>query len=124
MHIAISGNIGAGKTSLTKLLSKHYRWQAHYEEVLENPYLDDFYHEMERWSFNLQIYFLYNRFSQILEIQKLEINSDFLDLGSTQSETNVSNYVKNKDLRTYANLNTNLKDQNNINLEIYPNDIK
>jgi len=64
------------------------------------------------------------RIFQILEIQKLEINSDFLDLGSTQSETNVSNYVKNKDLRTYANLNTNLKDQNNINLEIYPNDIK
>ncbi len=64
------------------------------------------------------------RIFQILEIQKLEINSDFLDLGSTQSETNVSNYVKNKDLRTYANLNTNLKGQNNINLEIYPNDIK
>ena len=70
MHIAIAGNIGAGKTTLTKLLAKHYRWQAHYEEILENPYLDDFYHEMERWSFNLQIYFLYNRFSQILDIQK------------------------------------------------------
>ena len=70
MHIAIAGNIGAGKTTLTKLLAKHYRWQAHFEEVLENPYLDDFYHEMERWSFNLQIYFLYNRFSQILDIQK------------------------------------------------------
>tara|TARA_A100001234_G_C12553482_1_gene354184 strand:+ start:170 stop:784 length:615 start_codon:yes stop_codon:yes gene_type:complete len=70
MHLAIAGNIGAGKTTLTKLLAKHYRWQAHYEEVLENPYLDDFYHEMERWSFNLQIYFLYNRFSQILDIQK------------------------------------------------------
>ena len=64
------------------------------------------------------------RIFQILEIQKLEINSDFLDLGSTQSETNVTNYVKNKGLRTYANLRTNLKDQNNINLEIYPNDIK
>lgn len=64
------------------------------------------------------------RIFQILEIQKLEINSDFLDLGSTQSETNVSNYVKNKGLRTYANLSTNLKDQNNINLEIHPNDIK
>ena len=70
MHIDIAGNIGSGKTTLTKLLAKHYRWQAHYEEVLENPYLDDFYHEMERWSFNLQIYFLYNRFSQILDIQK------------------------------------------------------
>ena len=70
MHIAISGNIGAGKTSLTKLLSKHYRWQAHFEEVLENPYLDDFYNQMERWSFNLQIYFLNSRFGQLMEIQK------------------------------------------------------
>ena len=64
------------------------------------------------------------RIFQILEIQKLEINSDFLDLGSTQSETNVSNYVKNKGLRTYANLSTNFKDQNYINLETYPNEIK
>ena len=70
MHIAIAGNIGAGKTSLTKLLSKHYKWQSHYEEVLENPYLDDFYNEMERWSFNLQIFFLNSRFSQLIEIQK------------------------------------------------------
>ena len=70
MHIAIAGNIGAGKTSLTKLLSKYYKWQPHYEEVLENPYLDDFYNEMERWSFNLQIFFLNSRFSQLIEIQK------------------------------------------------------
>lgn len=70
MHIAISGNIGAGKTSLTELLHKHYGWEAHYEDVVENPYLDDFYAEMERWSFNLQIYFLNSRFRQILEIQK------------------------------------------------------
>ena len=70
MHIAIAGNIGAGKTSLTKLLSKHYKWQSHYEEVMENPYLDDFYNEMERWSFNLQIFFLNSRFGQLIEIQK------------------------------------------------------
>ena len=70
MHIAIAGNIGAGKTSLTDLLSKHYKWQGHFEEVVENPYLDDFYHQMERWSFNLQIYFLNNRFGQLIEIQK------------------------------------------------------
>lgn len=70
MHIAIAGNIGAGKTTLTKLIAKHYKWQAHYEEVVENPYLDDFYHEMERWSFNLQIYFLNSRFGQLLEIQR------------------------------------------------------
>ena len=70
MHIVIAGNIGAGKTSLTELLHKHYGWEAHYEDVVENPYLDDFYTEMERWSFNLQIYFLNSRFRQILEIQK------------------------------------------------------
>ena len=70
MHIAIAGNIGAGKTSLTDLLSKHYKWQGHFEEVVENPYLNDFYHQMERWSFNLQIYFLNSRFGQLIEIQK------------------------------------------------------
>jgi deoxyadenosine/deoxycytidine kinase len=70
MHVAIAGNIGAGKTTLTKLLAKHYRWEAQYEDVLENPYLEDFYNKMERWSFNLQIYFLNSRFRQILEIRE------------------------------------------------------
>ncbi len=68
MHVAIAGNIGAGKTTLTRLLAKHYKWDAHYESVEENPYLDDFYGEMERWSFNLQVYFLNSRFRQILDI--------------------------------------------------------
>lgn len=70
MHIAVAGNIGAGKTTLTSLLAKHYKWDAHYESVDDNPYLDDFYNEMERWSFNLQVYFLNNRFEQILKIQQ------------------------------------------------------
>lgn len=70
MHVAIAGNIGAGKTTLTKLLAKHFGWEPHYEEVLENPYLEDFYNQMERWSFNLQIYFLNSRFRQIIEIHK------------------------------------------------------
>ncbi len=70
MHVAIAGNIGAGKTTLTKLLAKHYRWEAQYEDVLENPYLEDFYNKMERWSFNLQIYFLNSRFRQILQIRE------------------------------------------------------
>lgn len=70
MHVAIAGNIGSGKTTLTRLLAKHYKWQPHFEEVDDNPYLDDFYNEMERWSFNLQIYFLNSRFRQILEIQE------------------------------------------------------
>ena len=70
MHVAIAGNIGAGKTTLTKLLAKHYKWQPHFESVDENPYLDDFYGEMERWSFNLQVFFLNSRFRQILELRK------------------------------------------------------
>lgn len=70
MHIAIAGNIGAGKTTLTNLLAKHYKWEPHFESVAENPYLDDFYGSMERWSFNLQIYFLNTRFRQILEIRE------------------------------------------------------
>lgn len=68
MHIAVSGNIGSGKTTLTGLLAKHYKWEAHYEEVDDNPYLNDFYNEMQRWSFNLQIYFLNSRFKQVKEI--------------------------------------------------------
>ena len=58
MHIAIAGNIGAGKTTLTQLLAKHYKWEAQLEDVVDNPYLDDFYNQMERCSFNLQVYFL------------------------------------------------------------------
>jgi hypothetical protein len=70
MYVAIAGNIGAGKTTLTKLLAKHYKWEPHYEDVVENPYLEDFYNKMERWSFNLQIYFLNSRFRQILQIRE------------------------------------------------------
>ncbi|KAB8156067.1 deoxyadenosine/deoxycytidine kinase [Kordia periserrulae] len=70
MHVAIAGNIGAGKTTLTKLLAKHYKWEAHFEDVVDNPYLDDFYTQMERWSFNLQIYFLNSRFRQVLNIRE------------------------------------------------------
>lgn len=68
-HIAIAGNIGAGKTTLTKLLAKQFDWQAHFEDVENNPYLNDFYEDMPRWSFNLQVYFLNSRFQQIIEIQ-------------------------------------------------------
>ena len=70
MHVAIAGNIGAGKTTLTKLLAKHYNWEPEFEDVLDNPYLEDFYNNMARWSFNLQIYFLNSRFRQVLDIRK------------------------------------------------------
>ncbi len=70
MHIAIVGNIGAGKTTLTELLAKNYGWDPLYETVDSNPYLEDFYSDMKRWSFNLQIYFLNSRYRQIIDIQR------------------------------------------------------
>ena len=74
MHVAIAGNIGSGKTTLSGLLSKHYKWDAHYEDVDDNPYLNDFYKDMQRWSFNLQVYFLKSRFGQVKEIHASEKN--------------------------------------------------
>jgi deoxyadenosine/deoxycytidine kinase len=68
-HIAIAGNIGSGKTTLTGMLAKHYKWKPHYEDVDHNPYLVDFYEDMPRWAFNLQIYFLNNRIKQLIEIR-------------------------------------------------------
>ncbi len=70
MHVAIAGNIGSGKTTLTTLLAKHYSWLPHYEDADDNPYLNDFYEDMQRWSFNLQVFFLQNRFSKVLELRK------------------------------------------------------
>ena len=69
-HIAIAGNIGAGKTTLCTLLSEHYNWEVHYESTDDNPYLSDFYDDMQRWSFHLQIYFLNSRYKQILKIKE------------------------------------------------------
>jgi deoxyadenosine/deoxycytidine kinase len=69
-HIAVAGNIGAGKTTLTEMLSKHYRWIPQFEDVDHNPYLFDFYEDMPRWSFNLQIFFLNSRLTQLLEITR------------------------------------------------------
>ena len=76
MHIAVAGNIGAGKTTLTGILAKHYGWEAHYEDVDGNPYLDDFYHDMQRWSFNLQVYFLNKRFQPDYRYSQLWQNRD------------------------------------------------
>lgn len=74
MHIAIAGNIGSGKTTLTGLLAKHMNYETLYENTNNNPYLNSFYEDMRRWSFNLQIYFLHTRFKQVLEIQRAEKN--------------------------------------------------
>lgn len=109
MHVAIAGNIGAGKTTLTSLLSKHYRWDSHYESVDENPYLDDFYGEMERWSFNLQVYFLNARFRQILDIHqsKKSIVQDrtiYEDANIFAPNLHAMGLMTNRDFSNYASL--------------------
>lgn len=109
MHVAIAGNIGAGKTTLTKLLAKHYNWKPHYESVDENPYLDDFYGEMERWSFNLQVYFLNSRFRQVLELRKSgkEIIQDrtiYEDASIFAPNLHAMGLMTNRDFSNYASL--------------------
>ena len=74
MHIAVAGNIGAGKTTLTQLLARHYGWEMQLEDMDENPYINDFYEDMQRWSFNLQVYFLTVRWNNIQNIRKGEKN--------------------------------------------------
>ncbi len=74
LYVAMAGNIGAGKTTLTRLIAEHYHWEPYYEPVVNNPYLDDFYADMKRWSFHLQIYFLAKRFQSMIEIQKNEVS--------------------------------------------------
>ncbi len=109
MHIAVAGNIGAGKTSLTELLSKHYNWLPHYESVEGNPYLDDFYNEMERWSFNLQVYFLNTRFSQVLELREtgkniIQDRTIFEDAHIFAPNLHAMGLMTNRDFNNYSSL--------------------
>lgn len=109
MHVAIAGNIGAGKTTLTKLLAKHYKWQPHYESVDENPYLDDFYGEMERWSFNLQIYFLNSRFRQILALREsgkkiIQDRTIYEDANIFAPNLHAMGLMTNRDYENYSSL--------------------
>ena len=109
MHIAIAGNIGAGKTTLTKLLARHYSWKPHYESVDENPYLDDFYGEMERWSFNLQVYFLNSRFGQILELRKsgkniIQDRTIYEDAHIFAPNLHAMGLMTNRDYHNYSSL--------------------
>ncbi|MBJ2173947.1 ATP-binding cassette domain-containing protein [Aureibaculum algae] len=109
MHVAIAGNIGAGKTTLTKLLAKHYKWTPHFESVEENPYLDDFYSEMERWSFNLQIYFLNSRFRQILEIHEsgkniIQDRTIYEDAHIFAPNLHAMGLMTNRDFNNYSSL--------------------
>lgn len=109
MHVAIAGNIGAGKTTLTELLAKHYNWNAHFENAEENPYLDDFYGEMERWSFNLQVYFLNSRFDQILKIQKsgkniIQDRTIYEDAKIFAPNLHAMGLLTNRDYNNYSSL--------------------
>ncbi|MBW3518140.1 deoxynucleoside kinase [Flavobacterium sp. NKUCC04_CG] len=109
MHIAIAGNIGAGKTTLTKLLAKHYRWEPHFEDVVDNPYLDDFYHKMDRWSFNLQIYFLNSRFRQVLKIRQsgsktIQDRTIYEDAHIFAPNLHAMGLMSNRDYENYTSL--------------------
>ncbi len=109
MHIAVAGNIGSGKTTLTSMLAKHYNWEANYEDVDDNPYLNDFYEDMQRWSFNLQIYFLHNRFSKIQEIRKsgksvIQDRTIYEDAYIFAPNLNAMNLMLKRDFNTYNDL--------------------
>lgn len=109
MHIALAGNIGAGKTTLTELLSKHYKWNPHYEDVDENPYLNDFYEDMQRWSFNLQIYFLNSRFNQILAIRNssktvIQDRTIYEDAEIFAPNLHAMGLMSTRDFNTYSDL--------------------
>ncbi len=109
MHIAVAGNIGAGKTTLTGMLAKHYGWKPHYEDVDENPYLNDFYEDMQRWSFNLQIYFLNSRFNQILDIQQsgdtvIQDRTIFEDAEIFAPNLHAMGLMSTRDFQNYSSL--------------------
>ncbi|WP_143962156.1 deoxynucleoside kinase [Litoribacter populi] len=109
MHIAVSGNIGSGKTTLTEKLSKHYGWKAEFEAVENNPYLADFYEDMQRWSFHLQVYFLNSRFKQIQKIRESNISiiqdrTIYEDAYIFAANLYKSKLISERDYHNYLNL--------------------
>lgn len=109
MHIAIAGNIGSGKTTLTKLLANRYGWTPRFEPVDNNPYLEDFYHDMNRWSFNLQIYFLNKRFKEVVEISKskdtiIQDRTIYEDACIFAPNLHDQGYMSDRDFETYSDL--------------------
>ncbi len=109
MHIAIAGNIGSGKTTLTHMLANRYGWKPKYEPVDMNPYLEDFYKDMSRWSFNLQIYFLSKRFGDVVEISKsqetvIQDRTIFEDAHIFASTLHAQGYMSDRDFQTYTDL--------------------
>ncbi len=109
MHIAIAGNIGSGKTTLTRKLSKHYGWKAHYEDVDHNPYLQSFYEDMQRWSFNLQVYFLNSRFRQVVDIRQsgkkvIQDRTIYEDAYIFATNLHAMNLMSTRDFENYISL--------------------
>ena len=109
MHIAVTGNIGAGKTTLTTMLAKHYGWSAQYEDVDHNPYLDDFYQDMSKWSFALQMYFLGSRFRQVKEIREsgkniIQDRTIYEDAHIFAENLNEMNLLSDRDYSNYTSL--------------------
>ena len=109
MHIAIAGNIGSGKTTPTKMLAKRYGWTPRFEPVDNNPYLDDFYHDMNRWSFNLQVYFLNKRFKEVVEISQSDENiiqdrTIFEDAKIFAPNLHDQGYMSDRDFENYSDL--------------------
>ena len=109
MHLAVSGNIGSGKTTLTEKLAKHYGWSAEFEAVDDNPYLPDFYEDMKRWSFHLQVYFLNSRFNQIKKIQEgtistIQDRTIYEDAYIFAANLYKSNLLSERDYANYKNL--------------------
>ena len=109
MHIAVAGNIGSGKTTLTRMLAKRYRWTPRYEPVDVNPYLADFYEDMNRWSFNLQVYFLNKRFRDVVEISKtqdtiIQDRTIFEDARIFAPNLHEQGYMSDRDFSNYSEL--------------------
>ena len=109
MHIAIAGNIGSGKTTLTKMLVKRYGWTPRFEPVDNNPYLEDFYADMHRWSFNLQVYFLNKRFREVVEISKsketiIQDRTIFEDARIFAPNLHNQGYMSDRDFENYSDL--------------------
>ncbi len=109
MHIAIAGNIGSGKTTLTKMLAKRYGWIPRFEPVDNNPYREDFYADMNRWSFNLQVYFLNKRFREVVEISKcndtiIQDRTIFEDARIFAPNLHNQGYMSDRDFNNYSDL--------------------
>mgnify|MGYP000209152904 CR=1 FL=1 len=115
MHVAIAGNIGAGKTTLTNMLSKHYGWDTHFEDVEQNPYLNDFYDDMQRWSFNLQVYFLNVRYKNIKKIREngkpvIQDRTIYEDANIFAPNLHAMGLMSTRDFENYTSLFTSLND--------------